>query len=69
MRARRRGIQVRREQAVVGALFGYPAVGQEDDLVGSSDGSEAVRDHHDRAACHQAFDAFVDGCFVDRIQG
>ncbi|WP_345217451.1 hypothetical protein [Streptomyces cremeus] len=58
-----------REQLVVGALFGDGAVLQEDDLAGAAHGVHPVRDHHDGPARHEAFDAFLDGRLVDRVQG
>lgn len=44
----------------MGALFDKLAFGDDEDLIGVADGREAVGDDEGGAACHEAFEGFVD---------
>ncbi|MFE9324777.1 hypothetical protein ACIHDR_18050 [Nocardia sp. NPDC052278] len=56
------------QEFVVRALFDDPAAIQEDDAIGALHRPQSMRDQHHRPARHQAFDAFVHGRLVHRIQ-
>src|SRR5581483_12199192 len=57
----------RREQFVVGSALGDPSVIQYDNLVGSGDGMQPMRDHQNRAIPRQPVERLLDKEFRLRI--
>ena len=53
----------------MGALFDKLAFGDDEDLIGVADGREAVGDDEGGAACHEAFEGFVDEALGFAVEG